>query len=99
MKTLTKEAMKKMKEGRDKSYGLVCKIGKIKITTDPYQFTIDNEGRVTYHSTIGEVLDELVEQKEKDLMIASKEKTLVSIHDSIKEARKWLNNEVKPLFK
>ena len=45
------------------------------------------------------VLDELLEKKEKDLMIASEEKTLLSVQKSIQEAREWLKKEVKPLFR
>ena len=91
---------KEEKEKREISKeSIVCRIGDIIIAADQYQYKVHGFGQTTFHSTIEEVLDELLESKEKTLMQESEEKTLVSIHDSIKEARKWLNKEVKPLFK
>ena len=99
MKKITKETMKKMKEGKEKNSGIICKIDDIIISADQYQFIINDNGRYTYHLTIDEVLDELLEQKEKDLMIASKEKTLLSVQKAIQDSRKWLSKEVKPLLR
>ena len=96
---MSKEARKKGLETKGKNSGLVCKIGDIKILADQNQYILTGCGRTTYHPTIGMVMDELLERKEKELMIASKDKDLLSVKKSIKDAREWMNKIIKPLFR
>ena len=89
----------KRKETIDNSTGLICKIGKdIKISVDLYQFILSNQGRLTYHHNIASVLRELLECKQKELMVASTKKDLLSVKESIENAQKWMEDIVEPLF-
>ena len=89
----------KRKETIDNSTGLICKIGKdIKISVDLYQFILDNKGRITYHHNLISVLNELLESKSKELMVTSKQKTLLSVKMSIENAQKWMEDIVEPLL-
>lgn len=100
-RTLSEEQKKKMQESKGRNSGKVCEIGdNITILADEYQYILHIKGRTTsYYPAIEMVMQELMEYKEKEFMIASDEKTLLSVHQSIKEARKWLNTIVKPLFR
>lgn len=113
MKENKKELLKKMKEGRKKAEetkkelnGVVCKIkdGKNEyiISATPYQYSLminKNEESKTYHPSIENVLDELLEIKEKKLMIISKQKDLLSVRQAVLDARKWMKHVVAPLIR
>lgn len=95
----SKETRKKALETKAKNEGVVCKIGDIKISADQNQYILTSCGMTTYHPSINAVLDELLEHKEKQLMIASKNKDLLSVKKSIEDAREWMNIKIKPILK
>lgn len=101
-KQILKEARMEALEKLAKTSGLVCRIGKdIEIWADRYQYTLriyGNYNYTTYHSTINQVLEELREFKEKELMLASEDKNLISVQRAIQDAQKWMERVVKPLF-
>lgn len=97
--TKKEKIVEKSKKTKEKHTGLVCRIGNIRIEADPYQYTLDNGGRLTFHGTISSVLDELLEYKEKELMIASKTKNMLSVKKAIEESQEWMESIVKPALK
>jgi len=90
----------KAKDTKRRNEGIVCKIDdNIVIMADQYQFTLSITGRSTsYYPCFYMVLDELFDYKSKELMIASDEKTLLSVKKSLDEAKKWMKDLVEPLF-
>lgn len=98
--TKKEKVVEKRKETKEKHTGLVCRIEKgVEVLADPYQFILNNEGRFTFHGTISSVLDELLEYKEKELMIASKTKNMLSVKKAIEESQEWMENIVKLALK
>ena len=99
MRTISEDQRKKMQEGVGKQSGKVCKIGdNIKILVDEYQYILHIKGRTTsYFPKIEMVLEELMDFKEKELMLESDEKTLVSMYESVKKGRKWIKTVAKAL--
>lgn len=98
--TKKEKKIEKRKKTIDKTTGVICRIDKdTRISADPYQFILTNNGRQTFHATISSVLDELLECKEKEFMVTSRRKDLLSIKESIENAHEWLENIVKPLLK
>ena len=101
-KQILKEARMKALEKLARTSGLVCRIGEnIEIWVDRYQYTLrigGNYNYITYHPTINQVLEELREFKEKELMLASENKNLISVQRAIRNAQKWMEEVVKPLF-
>lgn len=104
---MKKELKEKLKKGRQKylenNYGLVCKIDDdIEIWADKYQYILKaggNENNNSYFSSFDHIFDELLFTKEKELMLASKNKNMLSVKQSIDDAKKWLEEIVKPLFR
>ena len=101
---LKKQHLQKMKNGRlkhfEKNQGLVCRINnEIEIWADKHQFILKINGQTEgYYPNIISVLDALLEFKEKELMLASKEKNLLSIKQAIQESREWMKKIIKPLL-
>ena len=100
-KKILKEARAKALETKSQTEGLVCKIGDdVEIWVDRYQYILkisDRYDYTTYHATIAQALDDLLEYKEKQLMTESERKDVVSIQESIANARKWMEETVEPL--
>ena len=109
---MNKEQIKKMQEGREKAEetkkelnGIVCKFkdgkNEYEISATPYQYSLminESEDSKTYHPSVEDVLMELLEQKEKKLMIKSKTKDLLSVRQAVLDARKWMKKVVNPLI-
>lgn len=109
-KTISESHKKTLKKAREKALkiksqteGLVCKIGNdIEIWADKYQYILkisDQYEYVTYHATIAQALSDLLEYKEKQLMIESERKDIISIQKAITDAREWIKEVVKPALK
>jgi len=102
-KKILKEARAKALEIKSQTEGLICKISDdIEIWADRYQYILkisDRYNYTTYHATITQVLDDLLEYKEKQLMTESERKDVVSIQKSVIDARKWMKEVVGPLIK
>lgn len=101
---LKEQHLQKMKEGRlkhfEKNQGLICRINnEIEIWADKHQFILKiNEQTEGYYSDIISVLDTLLESKKKELMLASKEKNLLSIKQAIQKSKEWMEKIIKPLL-
>ena len=106
------EQIKKMQEGREKAKkvtaeltGVVCRFkdrkNEYEISSTPYQYSLminGSDDTKTYFPSIESALMELLEQKEKKLMIKSKEKDLLSVRQAVLDARKWMKRVVHPLI-
>jgi len=101
---LKENHIKKLKAGRLKHFeenqGLICRINnQIEIWADKNQFILKINNQVEgYFSDIILVLDELLLMKEKQLMLASEEKDLLSVKQAIQDSRAWIEKIVKPIL-
>lgn len=103
---MEKEQKLKIKLGRqkylDEKVGLVCQIDDdIKIFVDVYQYILkigDGSKHTYYFSSIEQVIEELMDLKSKEIMLQKEDKSLESVHQSIREAKKWLAEILEPLF-
>jgi hypothetical protein len=104
---MEKELIEKLKKGREeylkKENGLVCKINdRLEVWVDRYQYILKvdgNDNNNTYFTSVEHIFDELLFIKEKEFMLASKAKDILSVKKSIDESKKWLEEIIKPLFK
>lgn len=102
MKTLTSEHLARLQAGRAKSKkengGLVCNIDeRISIWADQFQFILRINGATRgYYHDIDLILEELMTDKAKELMIVDQRKNLESVLNAITSARAWLNEMVAP---
>ena len=99
---MTEEKKLKLKLGRQRrqneKVGLVCQVDEnIQIFVDAYQYILkvgDKSNQIYYFSSIAEVVEELMDMKSKELMLKKEDKSIESIHQSIKESKEWLRGEI-----
>ncbi|MDE2311757.1 MAG: hypothetical protein KGJ93_01535 [Patescibacteria group bacterium] len=103
-RTISPANLEKLIQGRRQrlaeTTGLVCIInGEYSIWCDEYNFSLRHKGRdERYYTSIESILEDIQTDKEKALMLASATKDLLSVRQAIIEARRWMEEVVRPLF-
>ena len=105
---MDKEHIKKMQAGREKAaemYGLICEFkdgsDKFEVHADSRQFiltTNDNDENKSYYHSVGALLTDLLERKEKKIMIADNRNNLIAVREAIVEARSWMEKTIRPFL-
>ena len=90
----------KRKEKTQEECGLICKIDKeIEIHVDQFQYILvmgSSDNNRTYHTTIEDVVIEMLSTKNKRLMLIFKNKNVESIIQAHKDLKKWFDEIVMP---